>query len=560
MFLEAATGRKLRHWKGDIWGQRIAFSPDGKVLAQSTFDFIHLRDSVTGKPAVRPPRLPDYVMALAFSPGGKTLITGLRDGHTGRWDPLTGKERSPLRPPPEGFKPWGSVMTRPSLAPGGGRVALGDARYVMHVWETTSGKALCRIDNPPLAGPGPVFSPDGKLLAARHKHAAVVGLWEPSSGKLLRSVPMPNEYAYPLAVSPDSRLLATRHNQRGDGKSLGLWDTHIGKEWRSLSWEDDTRVTHAAFTPDGRLLVSGHMPLPPPAHRKRAYSFLRLWDVASGRVIQHFQGLPTYPANWPSFPSSIVISPDGKTLAAGANGPNWQRGETGYVQLWELASGKDRGRLACHESPVEALAFSPDGRLLASGSRDHTALVWDLTGLCPDGRWSGRELPAKDVERLWAELGGSDSEQAYRAMWTLAAAPQQSVPFLAQHLRPAAAPNKQHLTRLVADLDSAKFEVRQRAVRELATLGELAERALREVLAGTPSAEVRRQVEALLEQIDRCVIPAEQLHALRALEVLEHAGTPEARRVLEAVAGGAPEDRLTRAAKECLRRLSFAGR
>jgi WD40 repeat protein len=73
----------------------------------------------------------------------------------------------------------------------------------------------------------------------------------------------------------------------------------------------------------------------------------------------------------------MVISPDGKTLAAGAHDT---------ILLWELASGKERARFQGHQEWVWSLAFSPTGRLLASGSLDHTALVWDVTGICQDGK------------------------------------------------------------------------------------------------------------------------------------------------------------------------------
>src|SRR5262249_5384663 len=153
---------------------------------------------------------------------------------------------------------------------------------------------------------------------------------------------------------------------------------------------------------------------------------------------------------------------------------NWQRGETGFVQLWELASGQERGRTASEETSVEALAFSPDGRLLTPGSYDSTALVWDGTGLCPDGRWPPRDAAAADPERQVAALVGGEGARAYRAMWARAASPR-SVPFLAKRVRPVAPPEKGRLARLLADLESEQFAVRDRASQELAAAAELAE-------------------------------------------------------------------------------------
>jgi hypothetical protein len=97
---------------------------------------------------------------------------------------------------------------------------------------------------------------------------------------------------------------------------------------------------------------------------------------------------------------------------------------------------------------------------------------------------------------------------------------------------------------------------RERATAELQQLGEQAEPALRKALAAKPSLEVTRRLQALLDRVERQTLTAAQLHALRAVEVLEHVGTAEARTVLRSLAAGAPAARLTREAKASLQRLS----
>src|SRR5207302_1795978 len=97
--------------------------------------------------------------------------------------------------------------------------------------------------------------------------------------------------------------------------------------------------------------------------------------------------------------------------------------------------------------------------------------------------------------------------------------------------------------RLLAELGSSRFAVREKAARELENLAEAAYPALRAVLAGSPALEVRRRVERLLER-PLAVAPA----AARAVEVLEHAGTPEAREQLRRLAHGLPDAGLTREA------------
>src|SRR5262249_17684104 len=224
----------------------------------------------------------------------------------------------------------------------------------------------------------------------------------------------------------------------------------------------------------------------------------------------------------------------------------------GVIRLWDAWSGKELGRLAGHRGWVMAIAFSPDGRRLVSGSTDTTALVWDVA------RYTRREnararLSAGEVRSAWDDLAG-DAAGAYRAIGALAAAPDQAVPFLAERVKPAAAPDPKRVARLLARLDSARFADREQATRELEKLGRLVEPALRQTLAGRPSLEARRRIERLLKKLD-----LGEVRAVRVVEVLEHASTPAARRLLAELAGGVPEARQTREAKAALRWLERRG-
>src|SRR5262249_22632415 len=110
--------------------------------------------------------------------------------------------------------------------------------------------------------------------------------------------------------------------------------------------------------------------------------------------------------------------------------------------------------------------------------------------------------------------------------------------------------------RLLADLESDQFPVRNRASRELEALAELAEPELRAALAGKPSLELRGRLQKLLETLEQRTPSGAQLHALRALEVLEYMRTEEAQQLLTALAKGAPEARFTQEAKAALARLA----
>lgn len=169
------------------------------------------------------------------------------------------------------------------------------------------------------------------------------------------------------------------------------------------------------------------------------------------------------------------------------------------------------------------------------------------------------DLTAERCEALWADLADARATRAYEAVLKLAEAPRQAVPFLRQRLQPVAAADPKRIARLLDDLDSAEFPVRQKASAELEQLGALAAPALRKALAGDPPLEVRRRVEELLQKLQRRQVPAETLRALRAVEVLESVGTPEVRRVLETLAKGVPEAPLTKQARAALERLATRG-
>ncbi|HMC64722.1 MAG TPA: hypothetical protein VKI65_07270, partial [Gemmataceae bacterium] len=131
---------------------------------------------------------------------------------------------------------------------------------------------------------------------------------------------------------------------------------------------------------------------------------------------------------------------------------------------------------------------------------------------------------------------------------------EQNVPFLKKQLRPAASGDSKRIAQLLAQLDSDEFASREKATQALLALGEQAESALRIALAGETSLEVRRRVEMILEQLEPSK-SAVRLREFRAVEVLEHIGTPEAKQLLQALAKGAPEARLTQEAKAALERL-----
>src|SRR5262249_23547033 len=138
----------------------------------------------------------------------------------------------------------------------------------------------------------------------------------------------------------------------------------------------------------------------------------------------------------------------------------------------------------------------------------------------------------------------------------LRSSPERAVTWLRAHLKPAPSAETPHLKKLVTELGSEQFKIRDQAMRALEKLGEVAAPALQKALAGSVTLEVKRRLEVLLAKMEGAQLPPDMLRQVRAVEALEGIGTSEARSLLQhVVTAGAPEGRLTREAQAALQRL-----
>jgi hypothetical protein len=224
------------------------------------------------------------------------------------------------------------------------------------------------------------------------------------------------------------------------------------------------------------------------------------------------------------------------------------------VRIWDLDSGRELRKLTGHRSNANSLAFSADGKILVSAGDDTTILFWDVADITGRKRPQMGRLAAREWQALWEDLAKDDAAKAYAAMVRMASGGSTTIAALKERLRPVRPVDPQRLARLLKALDSDEFAVREAANRELEKLGDVILLALRQTLSRPGlSLELRRRLEALSSPLDE--IAGERLHQLRAIEVLEMMGTAEARELLKAMAGGAPEALATTAAQAALKRL-----
>jgi hypothetical protein len=327
-----------------------------------------------------------------------------------------------------------------------------------------------------------------------------------------------------VVLSPDGSSVAVG----GFNSPVELWDVRTGKSLRRIG-QGRLAQPKIAFTPDSRCLI---------VEDSNAGANLRLFEVSSGQERAAYRA-------WNQ--RAFAFAADGSVLIVAGN-----QG----IQVLDTLAGRELDRLNGHVGEVRALAVSPDGRTFASGGIDTSIVVWDAKPLFRKGVPPIGKVDDSELQHLWNALGDSNAHRAHVAVWSLIAVPLQSVPLLKTRLQPIDAAEFNRIAQYVADLDSANFQARLKATKMLEKFGDLAEPQLVKALAGKPNLEMTQRIEKLLVSLQ--APSADKLQKLRALEVLEHAGTPDARKVLTTLAGGFPDQWLTDGARKSLTRLKTA--
>jgi WD40 repeat protein len=472
------------------------------------------------------------ILCLGFSPGGRYLAASTEGGTVRMWETSTGKlvgnivGKSGEDIPSTDQDIYQLVFTEDS------RRLVMRTWYSVRVWDIVSRKELKWFMPSEQASPmklALVCSPDGATVAVAEDDG-VIRLFDTMSGKAKVSIKtLATDLRFAMTFLPSSSILAVIHR---DGWAQ-LWDFAARREVRRFDWPENTCVT--SISPDNTIIAGMEMDSGLSERRPRALFLGRL----DGGAVTRFPLAPQQPS------LKLAFSADGRMLAWGD--------KYGAIYFWEMASGKARARILGSQATITDLVFSPDNQTLASASDDTTVLLWNIASIRDDE--ARQVLAEKDLQFLWAEIASSDAERAFRAMGRLTARPGESLPFLESQLTPAKAPDKNEVSHLIADLDHERFQEREKARIRLEKLGELAAPALRQALKKSPTEEARRRIEGLLKRLTGPVTQPERLREIRAVEVLERIGTPRATALIDRLAQGTEDARLTREARESAKRM-----
>jgi WD40 repeat protein len=343
----------------------LAFTRDGRRLAGATESGVRVWDVKSGKPVAEPAEAHrGRVTQVGFSAEPGVVVTAAWDNTVRFWDAARGRQRRALHVGP---------LTTFALSPDGRRLVTASDDDTVRLWDAVTGRQRFKLYGHGMSGVQARvhFFPDGERFAS-FGHDRYLRVWRAANGKALLEHPIHAGGLGPFseddaldererALAEQKALETGRPIFTPDGKRMvlpvgrGLYvlDVDSGKEVRKLA-PDGGPVDGLAISPDGRWLLTGTL------------NVLHLWALDVGRRVRQI------PLTDP-LADVVVFSPTGRFFATGTTMPGFA------IHVYETASGEVVRTFTGFPAAVRDLAFSRDGRLLASAFDDTTVLIWDLT-------------------------------------------------------------------------------------------------------------------------------------------------------------------------------------
>lgn len=415
----------------------------------------------------------DAVKAVAWSPDGKTLLTGSRDRTLALWDAATGKR---LRV----FEGHEGGVTSVAFSPDGRFAVSGGQDKMLALWEVATGRFLSRHPHHALWITSVAWSPDGRRVASGSldRTAAV---WDVVVGPTLQNpqaLARHVDRVLGVAFTPDGHEMASSSADH----SIAFWDLEKAVVVRRFTAPES--VESLSIRSDGARVLGGTW-----------IGTVQSWDVTEKEPERIFKGHP-------GVVRGVAFSPDGLAYASAC--------QVEMAMVDDAATGKRLARLSGHRGQVWSVAWSPSGRRLASGGEDGTVIVWDpWRAAVGDGDawvrdWKAKpaEERAKEIRELAAALRTKDAAALAQARDRLLRAGDEAVPMLLEAFAPdqlGLAPPIEVLERLLKELDADEFAARARAKKELAAVGRVALPWVEKQLA--PANELSAEVRGALTDV-----------------------------------------------------------